>query len=77
MHGHHRSSNHQLDDLELATLRQLEDTSFLAVGHFDCTACDRLAQLGLVRREADEFWKITEAGRGVVRATVSKRGISQ
>jgi hypothetical protein len=62
---------YHLDDEELATLRQLDDTSFLAIGHLDCEACDRLVRLGLVHREADDFWKITPAGRRMVRGKVS------
>ena len=54
-----------LDELDLATLRQLDDTSFLAIGRLDCAACDRLARLGLVHREADDYWKITPAGRRI------------
>jgi hypothetical protein len=57
-----------LDELDLATLRQLDDTSFLAIGRLDCGVCDRLARLGFTRREADDYWKITPAGRRVVRA---------
>ncbi len=55
-----------LDEPDLATLRQLNDTSFLAIGRLDCVACERLARLGLVFREADGYWKITPAGRRVV-----------
>ncbi|MGY3230737.1 hypothetical protein ACVWWJ_002221 [Luteibacter sp. HA06] len=62
-----------LDDGELATLRQLDDTSFLAIGHLDCEACGRLARLGLVHREADDYWKITAAGRRLVRIKESRR----
>ncbi|HVI56199.1 MAG TPA: hypothetical protein VM621_14245 [Luteibacter sp.] len=68
MQGQYRSSHPLLSDDELATLRQLDDTSFLAVGHFDCTACHRLAGLGLVQREADDYWKITPEGRNVAQS---------
>lgn len=57
-----------LDELDLATLRQLDDTSFLAIGRLDCEVCGRLARLGLVLKEVDEYWKITPAGRRVIRA---------
>ncbi len=66
-------SQHHLDDEELATLRQLDDTSFLAVGRFDCTACERLARLGLVHREADDYWKITPAGQRLIEGRSGKR----
>lgn len=61
-----KASAIHLDEPDLATLRQLDDTSFLAIGRLDCVACDRLARLGLVVREADDYWKITAAGRRVV-----------
>jgi hypothetical protein len=62
-----------LDELDVATLRQLDDTSFLAIGHLDCAACARLARYGLVAREGDEYWKITPAGRRIARARDVKR----
>ncbi|PTR34298.1 hypothetical protein C8J98_102486 [Luteibacter sp. OK325] len=62
-----------LDEHELATLRQLDDTSFLAIGRLDCAVCDRLARLGLVLKDADEYWKITLAGRRVARARETSR----
>ena len=81
MPGQHRSphgTDHKLpadalDELDVATLRQLDDTSFLAIGHLDCAACARLARFGLVAREADEYWKITPAGRRIARAKDLKR----
>jgi hypothetical protein len=74
MPGHHRSLHAagektaalHLDNEELATLRQLDDTSFLAIGRLDCAVCERLARLGLAHREVDNYWKITPAGRRVV-----------
>lgn len=68
-----RTAALHLAEEELAALRQLDDTSFLAIGHLDCTACDRLARLGLVRCEADGYWKITPAGRRLVRGEGKKR----
>jgi len=65
----------ELDELDVATLRQLDDTSFLAIGHLDCAACARLVRFGLVAREADEYWKITPAGRRIARAKDLKRAI--
>lgn len=62
-----------LDEQDLATLRQLDDTRFLAIGRLDCVACDRLARLGLVFREADDYWKITAAGRRLVRGKGASR----
>jgi hypothetical protein len=80
MPGHHRSphgADHSaakhLDELEMATLRQLDDTRFLAMGRLDCAACDRLARLGLVFREADDYWKITPDGRRLVRGKEAGR----
>jgi len=72
----HKSPSNSLDELDVATLRQLDDTRFLAVGHLDCAACARLARLGLVRREADEYWKITPAGRRIARANQGARASS-
>jgi len=81
MPGQHRSTHaaehalpvHALDEHDMATLRQLDDTRFLAVGHLDCAACARLARLGLVLKEGDEYWKITPAGRRIVRSKEGKR----
>lgn len=81
MPTHHRSPHdaehklpaHTLDDQDIATLRQLDDTRFLAVGHLDCEACARLARIGLVAREGDAFWKITPAGRRIARSNEGKR----
>jgi hypothetical protein len=61
-----KSAAIHLDEQDLATLRQLDDTSFLAIGRLDCAACERLARLGLVFREADDYWKITPSGRRIV-----------
>ena len=66
------AANH-LDEHDLATLRQLDDTSFLAIGHLDGEVCDRLARLGLVLKEADEYWKITPAGRRIARVREASR----
>jgi len=74
--GDHKSPSNSLDELDVATLRQLDDTRFLAIGHLDCAACARLARLGLVRREADEYWKITPAGRRIARANQGTRASS-
>lgn len=71
--GQGERMNAGLDDVDIAALRQLDDTSYLAVGHLDCTACDRLARLGLVRREPDDYWKITPAGRRLIQASQRKR----
>lgn len=68
-----RTAALHLDEPDLATLRQLDDTSFLAIGRLDCVACERLARLGLVFREADGYWKITPAGRRVVLGTQTSR----
>jgi len=81
MPGQHRSPHAagakaaaiHLDELDLATLRQLDDTSFLAIGHLDCDVCERLACLGLVVREADDYWKITSAGRRITRNREANR----
>ncbi|APG05811.1 hypothetical protein BJI69_19145 [Luteibacter rhizovicinus DSM 16549] len=76
-HGaEHRSPANTLDEQDVATLRQLDDTRFLAIGHLDCAACARLARLGLVLREADEYWRITPAGRLIARANQGKRASS-
>jgi hypothetical protein len=68
-----KSAGVHLDELDLATLRQLDDTSFLAIGRLDCDVCERLARLGFVVREADDYWKITSAGRRVVLGKEGKR----
>jgi hypothetical protein len=80
MPAHHRSPHgtdqkviHGLDDVDMAALRQLDDTRFLAVGHLDGSACERLARVGLVSRQADDYWKITPTGRRLIQARESKR----
>lgn len=81
MPAHHRSPHDAeqtlpadtLDEQDVATLRQLDDTRFLAIGHLDCAACARLARSGLVAREGDEYWRITPAGRRIARSKEGKR----
>lgn len=56
-----------LDEADRCTLRQLDDTRYLVVGPLDESRCERLGRLGFATGDAQGYWKITLAGRRLIR----------
>ncbi|QWT22040.1 hypothetical protein KPL74_08540 [Bacillus sp. NP157] len=52
-----------LPPADLMTLRQLDDTSFLATRSLDRGCCLHLYALALVSEDPDGWWRITALGR--------------
>jgi hypothetical protein len=67
IHAIHEQSLFGLEEADRCTLRQLDDTRYLAVGELDDARCQRLGRLGFALGDDDGFWKITPAGRRLIR----------